>query len=189
MATAALAIVDRLIQLASVREKNKERFFNNFVEPLYIAGEQIAKDYMGLLAELIQRVQHADDCLGIVEWLEARRTTFKPVRDRVRALAQDESWEREDKRRGKSLALFSKGLWGLMKGGVSAVEDGHALTWEYGFGDHTVLDIIRLGRLSVLDEGSRRLLLRQAQGQQKAIEAAWKDVALAYADLRRAYLR
>jgi hypothetical protein len=143
---------------------------------------------MGLMAELIQRIQHASDGRGIVDWLEARRTTLKPVRDRVRALTRDGFLERDDTSTGESLSLFIKGLWGLMKGGVSAVEGGHALTWEYGFNDHTVLDILRHVRLSVLDEEHRSTLLRHAQCQQRAIEAAWKDVTVAYADLRRAYL-
>jgi hypothetical protein len=54
--------------------------------------------------------------------------------------------------------------------------------------EYTVLDILRHVRLSVLDEEHRSTLLRHAQCQQRAIEAAWKDVTVAYADLRRAYL-
>jgi len=95
---------------------------------------------------------------------------------------------REDKRRNKSLVLFTKGLWGLMKGGVSAVEDRRALTQEYGFGDHTVLDPLRQARITMLDPRSRGALMRQAKRQQEAIEAAWQDVAKAYAEIRHTCL-
>jgi hypothetical protein len=59
MLEAAVAIIDRLIQLVSVREKNRERFFNNFIEPLYRDGELVAKDYMSLLAEFLHRIEKA----------------------------------------------------------------------------------------------------------------------------------
>jgi hypothetical protein len=76
-----------------------------------------------------------------------------------------------------------------MKGGVSAVDDGHALTCEYGFGDHTVLDLINRTKKSVFDQHFRDTLIRQARRQQEAIEAAWKDVTYAYAEIKRTYLR
>jgi Na+-transporting NADH:ubiquinone oxidoreductase subunit NqrC len=188
MATTAVSIVDRLIQLATVRERNREKYFKNFIEPLYVDGEQIAKDYMNLLAELIHRIGQANDCREIADWLEARRTTFQPLRIKVRALIQDGFMERKEKRKSESLALFKKGLWGLMKGGVSAVEDKHALTGEYGFGDHTVLDLLHHERMSALEQRFRDLLTRQAQRQQEAIERAWQDVTNAYAELRGTYL-
>jgi hypothetical protein len=31
-----------------------------------------------------------------------------------------------------------------MKGGVSLVEDGHTQMWEYGWGDHTVFDLLKI---------------------------------------------
>src|ERR1039458_2505212 len=124
MATAAISIVDRLIQLATVTERNRQRFFKVLIEPLYLDGEQIAKDYMTLLAELIHRIDQAKELREIVEWLESRRTSFQPLRTKVRALIQDGFLEHEDKCRSKSLALFRKGLWGLMKGGVPALDDG-----------------------------------------------------------------
>jgi hypothetical protein len=189
MATAAVSIIDRLIQLATVRERNREKYFNNFIEPLYVDGEQIAKDYLSLLAELIHRIGQARDCREIAEWLEAKRTTLQPLRVKVRALIEDGFLASEDKRRNKSLALFRKGLWGIMKGGVSAVEDRRALTREYGFGDHTVLDLLHQARVAIVDPRSRDFLARQAQRQQQAIEAAWQDVAKAYAELKRTCLR
>jgi hypothetical protein len=113
---------------------------------------------------------------------------LQPLRIKVRALIEDGFMEREPKGRRTALKLFKKGLWGLMKGGASAAEGGHALTWEYGFGDHTVLDLLVHARMSVLDQQYRDRLARQAHGQREAIERAWQDVTKAYAEIRSIYL-
>jgi hypothetical protein len=189
MAAAALSIIDRLIQLINVREKNREKYFKNFIEPLYLDGEQIAKDYMGLLTELAHKIGDAKTGREIAEWLETRRTTLQPVRDKVRALMENGFMEREDKAPGDALVLFKKGLWGLMKGGVSAVGRGHALTGEYGCGDHTILDLLYPARMLELDDRLRERLARRAQWQREAIERAWRDVTEAYAELRSKYLQ
>lgn len=177
MATAALSLIDRLIQLSTVRERNRERYFSTFIEPLYRDRELIAKDYMLLLAELSRRISKADEAREIVAWLEARRVENKPLRNKVRELLQDGLLERSRKTKNESVALFKKGLWGLMKGAASVVEDGHALTWDYGFGDHTVLDILHHARSAVLGDESRDVLRRQTEHQKAAIERAWQDVA------------
>jgi hypothetical protein len=189
MGNAAISIVDRLIQLATVRERNREKYFNNFIEPLYRDGEQIASDYMGLLAELTYRITQADDWREIIKWLEEKRATLQPLRMKVRALIADGIMAREDKRSNRSVALFKKGLWGLMKGGVSAVEDGHALTKEYGFGDHTVLDLLYQTRVAAFHPRFREVLTMRAQRQKEAIEKAWQDVVTAYAEIRRDFLK
>jgi len=188
MASAALSLVDRLIQLATVRAKNREKYFNNFIEPLYSDGEQIAKDYMALLTELIHRIAQARDSREIAVWLEEKRSAFQPLRIKVRALIEGEFMRRESPDEKDSITLFKTGLWGLMKGGASWEDEGHALTWEHGFGDHTVLDLLRHARMQSLSTEWRELLTRHASRQRKAIEMAWQDVAKAYAHLRHEYL-
>lgn len=188
MATAALSLIDRLIQLSTVRERNREKYFTTFIEPLFRDGELIAKDYMLLLAELGRRISDADEARDIVAWLEARRVENKALREKVRELLRDGLPERSRIHKNESVALFKKGLWGLMKGAASVVEDGHALTWEYGFEDHTVLDILHHARTAVLDDKARERLIRVTEHQKAAIEGAWRDVAKAYAQLKIAYL-
>lgn len=188
MASAALSIVDRLIQLATVREKNREKYFKAFIEPLYIDGEQIARDFMSLMAELIHRIRQAKDSNEIVQWLEERRTVYQPLRIKVRALIEDRFMAKENGKESDAMALFKMGLWGLMKGGASWAENGHALTGEYGYGDHTVLDLLHRIDKPDLPKEWRRVLTRHAVKQQKAMELAWRDVARAYADLRHIYL-
>ena len=176
----ALSLIDRLIKLTTVRERNKEKYFNTFIEPLYEDAEGIARDYMVLFADLIHRLAHEEDVTALIEWLEERRTAFQPVRMKVRALIE-EGLRYEEK---GSLDKFKRGIWGLMKGGLSLVEDGHGTTWEYGFGDHTVLDIIHRMRRELLDSQARIRLIDQARRQQMAVERAWRDVAIGYSEIR-----
>ena len=61
MVEIAVSLVDRLIQLATVRERNKGKYFNSFIEPLYKDAEQVVKDYLGLLTELTRRLEMAGD--------------------------------------------------------------------------------------------------------------------------------
>lgn len=180
MLEVAVSLVDRLIQLASVRERNREKFFDGFIEPLYQDAEQISRDYMTLFAELIHRLTEAEDTAPVIEWLEERRSVFQPVRMKVRALLE-EGLRYGDK---KPLDKFRKGIWGLMKGGTSLLEPGHGNVHEYGFGDHTVLDImLRLRRQPIPRHRNR--LIDHARGQQMAVELAWRDVVAGYAELRR----
>jgi hypothetical protein len=89
--TAALSIIDRVIQLLTLRERNRERFFSNFIEPLYRDAEPVAKDYMALLTELDHKIQEKTLKENIV-WLEERRAAYRPVRMKLRALLQDPSY-------------------------------------------------------------------------------------------------
>jgi len=188
MATVAISIVDRLIQLATVREKNREKYFRNFIEPLYLDGEVIAKDFLALMAELIHRIRQADKPREVVEWLEERRAAFQPLRVKVRALIEERFMVGGDRRESDAVVLFKNGLWGLMRGGASWAEDGHALTGDYGFGDHTVLDLLRRARNLHLQTDWRQVLTTHAVRQQRAMELAWKDVAKGYAMLKHLYL-
>lgn len=108
----SISLIDRLIQLATVRERNRERFFNNFIEPVYRDGEQIAKDYLALLAELQSRIAEARDLRDLVNWLELKRTTLQPLRAKVRALVDGPAIVGKSKRVNDNVVLFERGLWG-----------------------------------------------------------------------------
>ena len=98
--------------------------------------------------------------------------------------------------------MFVKGLWGVMKGGMSLVEVGNTPMREYGLGDHTVLDLLKKYRgLPVPDDADhsewyiakaqrqRERCISHAECQLFAIETAWKDVVDGYAVLKRESLR
>jgi hypothetical protein len=184
MLEVAVSLVDRLIQLATVRERNREKYFNGFIEPLYRDAEQIARDYMTLFAELIHRLAKAQDTAAVIDWLEERRSTFQPVRMKVRAL-MEEGLEYDTK---EPVDRFRKGIWGLMKGGTSLLEEGHGRTREYGFGGHTVLDIMMRLRGEAISSNRHRFI-DHARGQQMAVEGAWRDVVAGYAEIKHRSLK
>ena len=187
MVDVGLSIVDRLIQLLTVRERNREKYFHQFIEPLYKDAEGIMNDYVTLFGELIELLKHADSTEEVVAWIEQRRLKMLPLRIKVRVLLANNAVDPD--KVPDAYRLFVQGLWGVMKGGVSLVEAGHTPMWEYGCGDHTVLDLLKI--LSQMSPASRyrELYIKSARHQLSAIETAWKDAANGYAVLKRKGLR
>lgn len=85
--------------------------------------------------------------------------------------------------------LRTQGLWGVMKGGVSLVEDGHTQMWEYGWGDHAVFDLLKIFSKMSPASRYRERYIKGARHQLLAIETAWKDATKGYAVLKRKSLR
>lgn len=75
--------------------------------------------------------------------------------------------------------LFHKGIWGVLKGGLSAYEEGHTPMREYGWGDHTVLDLLYKWSQEPVSENRERYL-HNAREQLRAIQAAWNDAVKGY---------
>jgi len=189
----AISIIDRLVQLLTIRERNREKYFNTVIEPLYRDAEVVARDYMALFAELVQRLQTAATPRELIFWLEQRRAAYQPVRMKIRVLLLDETFQDLSKTKPtSSRTRFAKGLWGLLKGtfllGQVADEGRHAYLGEYGYGDHPILYFLQAMRSfdssRDLDERRESLLVRARQ-QQSAIESAWTDAVGAYAELKK----
>lgn len=147
---------------------------------MYRDAELIVNDYMGLFVELISKLESADDIPALIRWIEERRMAFLPLRMKARAFLY-----RIEVRSESPLDTFRKGIWGLMKGGLSFVEEGHAHLREYGHGDHTVLDLL-YGFSSTPLSANRKLLPRLARRQLECIELAWQDVVTGYAEIKKA---
>jgi hypothetical protein len=112
---------------------------------------------------------------------------MRSLRIKVRELLNNGSFDAE--KAPEEYKVFARGLWGVMKGGASLVEDGHAQLWEYGMGGHTVLDLMRIfSRNPSIDEHRERYI-RNAQQQLSALESAWKDRTKGYSELKRKALR
>src|SRR5262249_13628659 len=154
------------------------RFFNNFIDPLYRDSEAVAKDYMALFAELVWRLEKAATVDDVITWLEERRPLYQPVRMKIRALLNDKKLAKISGDNGaEAVVRFSKGLWGMMKGGAFLTQkDGDAMEHnglhEYGYNDHAILDLLRFFRKqpTVLTKPQRERLVGRAQEQQRAIE-------------------
>ena len=144
-------------------------------------------DYVTLVGELIERLRDADSTEEVIAWIEQRRLKMLPLRIKVRALLENNTVDPE--KVPEAYKLFVQGIWGVMKGGLSLVEDGHTPMREYGWGDHTVLDLLKiLSRMSPASQYRERYI-KNARHQLLAIETAWKDAAKGYAVLKRKSLR
>jgi hypothetical protein len=178
MIDASLRLLDKLIELLNMRQKNKERYFAAVVEPMFQDAELIVKDYVTLFGDLIAKLEKGRNVSEVTRWIEERRLSLLPVRIKTRTLLEEGGIGQS-----QQMSTFEQGIWGLLKGGLSLVEEGHAPLTEYGFGGHTVLDLLR--RCSREPLARRRgLLLRCAEAQLACIQAAWKNTVRGYAEIR-----
>jgi hypothetical protein len=179
MIDASLSLLDKLIGLLTIRQTRKQDYFDRFIEPIFQDAELIVKDYVGLFAELIAKLERGDSVSDVTRWIEDRRLLLLPVRIKIRALLKEGAIGVRN-----PMDSFEQGLWGVMKGGISLVETGHAQLREYGFGDHTVLDLLKRLRGEPASE-ARRILIRNAKAQLRCVELAWMDAVRGYATLKK----
>lgn len=145
---------------------------------MYQDAEIIVKDYISLFTELIEKLKKEEDIVEVIAWIEKRRMDFLPIRMKVRALLIEKNYNVE------IANTFQKGIMGLMKGGLSFIEKGHAQTREYGMGDHTVLDLLHHG-IDKPVSFNREKYIHNASRQLKCIQLAWDDVVKGYAELKQ----
>jgi hypothetical protein len=186
-----LKLIDLLTKAADEKEKDQQRYFDEFVRPTYAAAESIYRDYRSMLRELGCMVDRVDDPEPIIGFLDERREALKSARDGLRALVA----KRISEGRG---TRFETGVLGLMTGAMTAVEGPYLETLAYdeedGYirpqvGPHTVLDIVETLKDRRADFPSNRQLVRRAMNYKlAAVEEAWQDVVRGYADLHAATL-
>lgn len=92
MINSFLNIIDRLIQLFTIRKTNKRKLFIDHIEPLYSEMSEIHKDYLNACRELksyVSNKSNTDYSLNdIKETLTKYKTTLEPERVKVFTLAQ-----------------------------------------------------------------------------------------------------
>ena len=174
-----ISVLDHLKEFLKTGRDDKERRFRNLIEPLYNDSEAIVRDYTALFTELIAKLESGEDIRIIREWLESRSYDLRPVRDKVRALLPTIKAEYD------YMDQFQRGIWGILRGSLSLPNPGHAQTRDYGYGGHTVLDLIQSWPPAASPNGRPRLI-RSAQWHRDALRAAWKDVVQGYAELKKA---
>lgn len=174
-------LLSSLTKLVEAREKNKEKFVDRYVEPVYRDAESIYKDYSRLLREIRAKVKRGKKIAPILKYLEEKRQENLNTRTKVRALLKN----RLDQ---KKLTRFERGIWGLMMGSVTAFDKGYCSFKPMFWGCHTILDIADYfsscrGEKYITPEIRRKMLgfvCRQISG----IDYAWSEVVAGYADLR-----
>jgi hypothetical protein len=196
----AVNLLDHLVRLSRSREESKRKLFLEFIEPMYRDVEKIAQDYIELFNELINHLQEEENVTELIKWIEERRVKLHPLRIKTRSLLVEfPELRHQSAERSKvpALLLFRRSIWGLMKGGLSLVEEGHADLHEYGWGNHTVLDFLynlprrypspRVTYAQAFTDSKPRLIVL-ARGQLECVKQAWKDTTIAYARLKKDYL-
>ncbi len=178
-----LKLFEYLIKHSEIREKNRDKYIERYVDPIYEHAEAIYCDYSKLLRELKKKLQRAKKVGSLLRYLEERHMENFTVRTKTRALLR-KRMERH------AITRFERGIWGLMFGSVSFFDYGYT-----SFGpmdddimpEHTVLDLME--RLicqgkSNINSDDRRLSLDFIQSQIRGIDAAWREVVAGYAELK-----
>lgn len=174
-----LKLLEKLAAFAELREKNREKFIDRYVAPLYNDAEIIYRDYSQLLRDIRKRAERAVKVAPLLKYIEDKRRANLTTRTKVRAVLT-KCLE------AKNLSRFEMGIFGLMTGSMTALDEGHCSFAPLANGDHTILDIVR--RLanrgqSELVPYTRENMLRYIDGQIKGIDSAWSEVVAGYADL------
>jgi hypothetical protein len=187
-----LKLIEQLTKLVDIREKNREEYFQRYVQPTYVTAEAIYSDYRSLLRKLRGMLVQRRSSKAIIDFLEERREELLPARDRLRALVVQRSNE------GR-LTRFEAGVLGVMTGASTATDRPHFRTVTYNENDgairalpagHTVLDLLQ----SMKAEGSRssahsrQFMLKMVDLKMDGIEEAWRNVTSGYAELQASAL-
>ena len=152
-----LNLLANLVKFGEVREKNREKYIESYVDPVYEHAEAIYQDYAKLLLELQRKLAKARKVAPLLRFLEERRMENFTVRTKTRALLR--------KRMEKHFATrFERGIWGLMMGSVSLFDYGYT---DFGPlndipSDHTLLDVMeRLSQAGQpdIDPNARKMAL------------------------------
>jgi len=182
-----IKIIDRLIQLATYRERKSKEYFDVYVEPLYKDAEKIVSDYLKLFQKLIHKIKKGESEAEIIKWIEQRRVDHLPIRMKTKSLLKhcdSRYYNRERNRVG--IDKFQDGILRVMRGGVSLVEPGHISD----SGAHTVLDVLyafMYGRYREEEQSEKErseFYLKCARRQMEYIQEAWKDAMEGYAELK-----
>jgi hypothetical protein len=174
-----LKLIEKMIKLAEVREQNREKYIDRYVQPVYADAEAIYKDYSSLLKVVRNKVARGRQVNEILGFLEAKRQENIATRTKVRAILNKRMEE-------GSFTRFERGIWGLMMGSVTAFDRGHCSFGPVGRGDHTLLDITEhlaeLGK-SDITEDIRTQMMRFIDRQITGLDGAWDEVVKGYAEL------
>jgi len=183
MIDAAVRILEMLIELFEQKGRRRELYFREFVEPLFKDAEEVAKDYIGLFKDLIDKLEHEDNIPNIIEWIEQRRGFFLPLRIKLRGALKAYFPDTAN------MDKFQHGLWWLLRGGLTFIEEGHALLIDDKvWGDHTVLDLLYFWSQEPL-YAHRDRYVSNARRQLECIEKAWSEISEGYAQLKKKAIR
>lgn len=179
MIDAVTRIIDKLTELLQIREQSKERYFRNFVEPLFQDAEKVADDYIALFTELVLKLKQQESVPEVIEWIEGRKRELLPVRIKLRGTLNILYADTTE------MNKFEHGMWWLLRGGLSFTEEGYVqLNDDDHFGEHTVLDLL-YGLSQEPLSTNRKHFLKGASLQLQCVEKAWHEITEGYAEVKK----
>ena len=182
MIDSIVQILSNLVKFAEVREKNREKYIERYVEPIYEDAEVIFRDYFGLMQEVEKKLRRARKVGPLLRFLEEKRQENLTVRTKTRALLNIRMKE-------GVVTRIERGVWGLMMGSVSSFDEVYTSFDPIKVirGAHTVFHIANqfalMGMIDI-DQWDRQFLLKLVQRQISNLELAWQEVVAGYADLK-----
>jgi len=182
----ALRLLESVLKLRDERQESRDRYFEHYVQPTYVAAEQVFRDYRALLADIQQKVESGETRENLIRFMEERRMQELPVRMRLRAILSQRDRESTvfDQRTGIIVrrGRFERGIWGLLLGGLGHFEEKEVFNWwnPYSRDRHTLLSI--LYEMQRTDDN--QVLLSRTWRQTEALDRAWQDVTLGFAELQ-----
>jgi len=183
MIQAALQVADRLATLLPLQGEQDETVFTSLIDPMFRDAESLVYDYSSLYLDLIMAIYSQAEETGIIQWLEAHRIDFMPLRIKVRALAAYGQADHHHLHNNEALVKLKQGMLGLMQGSVNLVEEYVIPLGQYGYRGPTLLHQLYNQLKSPLT-ADRSLYIDTAKKQFQAIERAWEEAVEGYAALK-----
>lgn len=179
-----LSVIDRLIQLLSIKENLNEKQFENILKPLYEGAESIYRDYLKTFDDLETMIYNCVEEEKLIRFLEARRLEYLPVRMKVRAVL---SKLRRSPRTGLGKQdRFIEGIWYLMRGGIAISEPGYLVRLGTGKEGLTLLDILYIFLSMPSIEFDREWGMHSVEYQLLCLHDAWQAIVEGYAEKQNA---
>jgi hypothetical protein len=183
MIQAALQVADRLATLLPLQGEQDETVFTDLIDPMFRDAESVVYDYTSLYLDLIMAIYSQAEETGIIQWLEAHRIDFMPLRIKVRSLAAYGEADHHHLHSNEALVKLKQGILGLMQGSVSLFEEYIIPLGQYGYRGPTLLYQLYHQVKSPLT-ADRSLYIDIAKKQFQAIERAWEEAVEGYAALK-----
>ncbi len=181
MLDTALNLTARLKQPLAPFETPLVPWFEELIEPIHDHGERVVEDHTSLYLELIVQLHSHTDASQVIEWLEAQRAQQLSLRLAVRMLEM-----REDVtpcQLGEAVAVFRRGMVGLMQGHIAFVENDCSRLRAYGYQGPTLLgQLYKTSQESLA--ANREQYIETAKKQFQAFEQTWEEAVEAFAMIK-----
>lgn len=181
MLDTALNLTARLKQPLAPFETPLMPWFEEMIEPIYDCGERVVEDHTWFYLDLIVQLHTQSDAGQVIEWLENQRAQQLSLRLAVRMLEAEE--DVTACQLGEAVAVFRRGMVGLMQGYIAFVENDSSRLRAYRHQGPTLLGALYKTSQEALAV-NREQHIETAKKQFQAFEQTWEETVEAYAQIK-----